>query len=95
VEVDVLPLYRTVAEPLGGEALTAALDADWIAFTSASTVRFFLKAAGGETPRGRIVSIGPVTTAALRDRDLRPAVEATDHDVDGLVAAILADSGCT
>ncbi len=92
VEVDVLPLYRTVAEPLGGEALAAALGADWIAFTSASTVRFFLEAAGGEMPRGRIVSIGPVTTAALRDRGLQPAVEAADHDVDGVVAAILSDA---
>jgi uroporphyrinogen III methyltransferase/synthase len=92
IEVDVLPLYRTVAEPLGGAALAAALDAYWIAFTSASTVQFFLEAAGGEPPRGRIVSIGPVTTAALRDRGLQPAIEAADHDVDGVVAAILADA---
>ena len=92
VEVDVLPLYRTVAEPLEGEALQAALGADWITFTSASTVHHFLEAAGGEGPRGRIASIGPVTSQALRDRGLEPAVEAADHDVDGVVTAILDDA---
>jgi uroporphyrinogen III methyltransferase/synthase len=91
-EVDVLELYRTVAEPLDGDAREAALGADWIAFTSASTVRHFLDAAGGEAPRGRIVSIGPVTSAALRERGLEAAVEAAEHDVDGLVAALLADT---
>ncbi|MDX6669932.1 MAG: uroporphyrinogen methyltransferase / synthase [Solirubrobacteraceae bacterium] len=91
-EVDVLELYRTVAEPLDGDAREAALGADWIAFTSASTVRYFLDAAGGQPPRGRIVSIGPVTSAALREHGLEPAVEAAEHDVDGLVAALLADT---
>jgi uroporphyrinogen III methyltransferase/synthase len=91
-EVDVLALYRTVAEPLGGEAREAALGADWITFTSASTVGFFLEASGGEEPRGRIVSIGPVTSEALREAGMEAAVEATEHDVDGVVAAILADA---
>jgi uroporphyrinogen III methyltransferase/synthase len=92
VEVEVLALYRMVAEPLDGDAREAALGADWIAFTSASTVRYFLEAADGQQPRGRIVSIGPVTSAALREQGLEPVVEATDHDVDGLVAALLADA---
>ena len=92
IEVDVLPLYRTVAEPLAPAALAAARDADWIAFTSSSTVRFFLEAADGASPAGRIVSIGPVTSAALREHGLEPHVEAGDHDVDGVVAALLADA---
>jgi uroporphyrinogen III methyltransferase / synthase len=93
VEVDVLALYRTVAEPLEGEALEAALGADWIAFTSASTVRHFLDASGGAKPQGRAVSIGPVTSTALRDSGIEPAVEAAEHDVEGLVAAVLQDAG--
>ena len=92
IEVDVLALYRTVAEPLAGEALQAALGADWITFTSASTVQHFLEAADEEAPRGRIVSIGPVTSQALRDRGLEPAVEAADHDVEGVVTTILEDA---
>ncbi len=47
-EVEVLPLYETVAEPLAEQALAGARGADYITFTSSSTVRFFLEAAGGE-----------------------------------------------
>ena len=68
--------------------------ADYLTFTSSSTVRFFLEAAG---PAGagsaRIASIGPVTSATLREHGLEPAVEAASHDIDGLVAALLADAG--
>jgi uroporphyrinogen-III synthase len=42
--------------------------------------------------RGRIVSIGPVTSEALRERGLEPHLEATRHDIGGLVEAILADA---
>ena len=34
VEVEVLALYETVAEPLDDDALAAARDADFITFTS-------------------------------------------------------------
>jgi uroporphyrinogen III methyltransferase/synthase len=94
-EVDVLELYETVAEPLSPPTLAAARAADYITFTSSSTVRFFLEAAGGSadlSPTTRIVSIGPVTTATLREHKLEPDVEAADHDIDGLVAALLADA---
>jgi uroporphyrinogen III methyltransferase / synthase len=93
-EVDVLALYETVAEPLPPQALKAARDADYITFTSSSTVRFFLDAAGGPvelSPEARIVSIGPVTSETLREHGFSPHVEAEDHDVDGVLAALLAD----
>ncbi len=94
-QVDVLALYETVAEPLDPAALKAAREADYITFTSSSTVRFFLEAAGGEAPLGedtRIVSIGPVTSETLREHGLKPDVEATRHDVDGVLDALLADA---
>ncbi len=94
-EVDVLELYETVAEPLAPPALAAARAADYITFTSSSTVRFFLEAADGSAdlpPGTRIVSIGPVTSATLREHGLPPHVEAARHDIDGLVAALLADA---
>jgi uroporphyrinogen III methyltransferase/synthase len=90
-EVDVVELYETVAEPLDGDALAAARTADYVTFTSSSTVRFFLAAAGGR-PGGRVVSIGPVTSATLREHGIEPDVEATRHDVDGVVAALLEDA---
>jgi uroporphyrinogen III methyltransferase/synthase len=94
-EVDVLDLYETVAEPLSPRALAAAHEADYITFTSSSTVRFFLEASGGEppSPHTRIVSIGPVTSETLREHGLEPHVEAERHDVEGVVAALVADAG--
>ncbi|MEA2185071.1 MAG: uroporphyrinogen methyltransferase / synthase [Solirubrobacteraceae bacterium] len=92
-EVEILTLYRTVPEPLEGAALSAALGADYLTFTSASAVRFFLDAAGAPGDGTRLVSIGPITTAAMRERGLEPHVEAAEHTPEGLVAALLADVG--
>jgi uroporphyrinogen III methyltransferase/synthase len=94
-EVDVLELYETVAKPLAPEALRAVRAADYITFTSSSTVRFFLQAAGGEAGLSadtRIVSIGPVTSEALREAGLEPDIEADPYDVEGMIAALLADA---
>ncbi len=93
--VDVLALYETIAEPLSAPALAAACAADYVTFTSSSTVRFFLHAAGGSaelSPKTRIVSIGPVTSATLREHGLEPHVEARRHDIEGLIDALLADA---
>jgi uroporphyrinogen III methyltransferase / synthase len=101
-EVDVLALYETVRQPLSEQTRAAACDADYIAFTSSSTVRFFLhdedhrsaasKAAPILSPHTRIVSIGPVTSETLREHGMAPHVEAAKHDVEGLVEALLADA---
>jgi uroporphyrinogen III methyltransferase/synthase len=95
VEVDVLALYETVAEPLSARTLRAVREADYITFTSSSTVRFFVQAAGGEagiSPATRIVSIGPVTSETLREHGLEPHIEADRSDVEGILAALLADA---
>ncbi len=99
VEVDVLALYETIAEPLSESALKGACEADYITFTSSSTVRYFLQVTGAEgqgsvllSPSTRIVSIGPVTSATLREHGLEPHVEAQRHDIDGLIDALLADA---
>jgi uroporphyrinogen III methyltransferase/synthase len=94
-QVDVLDMYETVAEPLRPDALAHALQADYITFTSASTVEFFLAAADGNaalSPDTRVVSIGPVTSSALRECGLRVDIEAQRHDVQGIVDAVLADA---
>ena len=91
-EVEILPLYRTVPEPLEGAAHEAARGADYVTFTSASAVRFFVEAAGRPGDGVRLVSIGPITSAALREHGLEPHVEAAEHTPDGLLAALVADA---
>jgi uroporphyrinogen III methyltransferase/synthase len=91
-EVEVLPLYDTVAEPLTESQRSALASATYVTFTSSSTVRFFLER-GGALPHGaRAVSIGPVTSETLREHDIEPDVEAERHDLDGLVDALTADA---
>ena len=90
--VDVVALYETVREDPGPEAIAAALEADYLTFTSSSTVRNFLEVMNGRRPEGaRVVSIGPITSEAVRDAGLSVDVEAERHDPDGVVEALLAD----
>jgi uroporphyrinogen III methyltransferase/synthase len=88
--VDVLALYRTVAEELSPEQRDAALGADYALFTSASSARH-LHAAAGTLAGPRVVSIGPVTSDAIRALGRDVDVEAAEHTPDGVVAALLAD----
>ncbi|HEY5977752.1 MAG TPA: uroporphyrinogen-III C-methyltransferase [Solirubrobacterales bacterium] len=91
-EVDVVALYETVREEPDPDAVEAALGADYVTFTSSSTVRNLTEALGDRFPRGaRVVSIGPVTSEAVAEAGLEVAVEAERHDVEGLVAALLDD----
>ena len=89
--VDVVALYETVAEPLDDATREAASQADYVLFTSASSVRFFA-AAGGSLSGPRLASIGPATSAELREHGAEPDLEADPHTPDGLVAALLADA---
>ncbi len=95
-EVDVLELYETLAEPLAEEQLAAVRAADYVTFTSASTVTNLLGALGDDASAAldgaRLASIGPITSDALRANGLEPALEADPHDVDGLLAALVADA---
>ena len=91
-EVDVLALYRTVPEPMSDADRDAALGAEWLTFTSASSARFF-HAAAGTLDGPRLASIGPVTSAALRELGYEPDLEATDHTPAGLVAALVRAAG--
>jgi uroporphyrinogen III methyltransferase/synthase len=91
-EVDVVALYETVAERLGEAERAGLTGADYVTFTSSSTVEFLWEALGGPPPeRARLVSIGPVTSQALRDRGREPDVEAERHDIEGLVDALRSD----
>jgi uroporphyrinogen III methyltransferase/synthase len=92
VQVDVLELYESLAEPLGAETVAAVGAADYVTFTSSSTVRNLLGAIGGLSPHTRVVSIGPITSETLREHGVAVDVEAGEHDVDGVLAALVADA---
>jgi uroporphyrinogen III methyltransferase / synthase len=92
-EVDVIPLYETIREQPGEEAIEAAREVDYVTFTSSSTVTNLTEALGDRFPReARIVSIGPITSEAIRGAGLEIHAEAQRHDIDGLLAALLADA---
>lgn len=89
--VDEAIAYQTLPEKednLEGLARLKEEGADVITFTSASTVEHFFDL-GVPLPAGiRIASIGPVTSAAIRERGLSVDVEATEHTIPGLVRAV-------
>ncbi|HVM46851.1 MAG TPA: uroporphyrinogen-III C-methyltransferase [Candidatus Acidoferrum sp.] len=96
--VDDVACYQTVPESedlTGAAASLLEHGADWIAFTSASTVeqfhaRFDLPALLKRFPRLKTAAIGPETSKALKALGLEPTVEARQHTLDGLTAAISA-----
>jgi uroporphyrinogen III methyltransferase/synthase len=98
--VDDIGLYKTVPETEDRGGIAARLKetgADWILFTSASTVehfqaRFDLPALTKQFPQLRLASIGPETSKVLAALNLKPTVEAEEHTADGLVEALLAKS---
>ena len=96
VILDEAVAYRTVPEtgdPAGDAARFKAEGADVITFTSASTVAGFsdLKL---PWPEGlQSASIGPITSVALRERDLPVDIEADPHDLSGLVKAVCSLAG--
>jgi uroporphyrinogen III methyltransferase / synthase len=92
-EVDDVALYETVREQPDAAAVEAAQGADYVTFTSASTVRNLTEALGDRFPgAARVVSIGPITSESARAAGLTVEVEAERHDVDGLIEALLADA---
>ena len=88
--VEVVEAYRTsVAQP-DRRTLDAAEAADAITFTSSSTVTNYLALAGARPMPPVVVCIGPVTAATARQAGIEVAVVAEEHNIDGLVDALVA-----
>ncbi len=91
--VEVVEAYRTEA-PAGlaeraGRVLHSLRPADWLTFTSSSTVRNLVEAAGRDSiAHVRIATIGPVTSATVREFGLSVTAEAASYTADGVVDAI-------
>ena len=90
--VDDIPVYQTVSETEDRTQAAARFleeGADWITFTSSSTVEHFH--ARFDLPRVlkqhnlKTASIGPETTKTLQKLGLAPAAEADPHTIDGLI----------
>jgi uroporphyrinogen III methyltransferase / synthase len=92
--VDVVEAYRTVM-PAGAPVRTRELFGatrrpDLVTFTSSSTVRNFVTAAGAASLAGvKVASIGPVTSRTARELGLTVDAEAREFTIDGLVEAVL------
>ena len=94
-EVTEVAAYRTVAAGINPEVIEQLADnaVDLVTFTSSSTVRFFLEALPADLrqtlpDRLRAASIGPITSATLREAGLEPVLTAQESTIPGLVAAI-------
>jgi uroporphyrinogen III methyltransferase / synthase len=95
--VDDVAFYRTETETEAGSDASRSLaeaGADWITFTSGSTVRGFharldLQALRDKFPQLKIASIGPETSEVLRELGSVPTVEAAPQTTEGLLGAIL------
>ena len=94
-EVREVVAYRTVPDTASCDVVAEAFEADeidWLTFTSSSTVGNFIGAVGKDrvcASRARIASIGPTTSATLREAGLEPTVEAEPHTIPDLVNAIV------
>jgi len=95
--VDDIAVYRTVPETEdvnGSAAKLLETGADWITFTSGSTVenfhaRFGLPGLLKKFPKIKTASIGPETSKALTQLGIRPDIEAGQHTTEGLVQVLL------
>ncbi len=95
--IDDVASYQTVAEtedPHGAAADFLENGADWVTFTSASTVqhfhaRFNLQELATKFPKLRWATIGPETSKALSKLGIRPSLEARSHTIPGLVQGIV------
>lgn len=94
--VDDIPVYKTIAETedrTGAAARLLEEGADWVTFTSGSTVehfhaRFDLPKLRKQFPQLKLASIGPETSKAIAALGLKPTIEAKEHTTDGLIAAL-------
>jgi uroporphyrinogen III methyltransferase/synthase len=89
--VEVVEAYRTGAPRDLVQRAAGVLfrKPDWVTFTSSSTVKNLVAAVGAAALREvQCASIGPITSAALRQNGIPVAVEASSFTIPGLVQVI-------
>ena len=101
--VDDIGCYQTIPETDDRGCAAARLiedGADWVLFTSGSTVehfhtRFNLPDLVKRHPGLKLASIGPETSKAIAALKLKPTLEAKEHTTEGLIDALLKHPGRT
>ncbi|MBW1646540.1 MAG: uroporphyrinogen-III C-methyltransferase [Deltaproteobacteria bacterium] len=96
--VDEIPVYRTVPDDSGRQALVTALEKqaiDMVTFTSSSTVRNFKALLPEERFEAlmtgvTVASIGPITSETAAGLGFHVDLSAATFTIDGLVAEIVA-----
>ena len=92
-QVDVVEVYRNIVPPEAparARALFAAGKPAWVTFTSSSTVKNLLSMVDRTALEGvKLASIGPATSATMRQHGLAIDAEAVPHTIEGLVHAII------
>ncbi len=81
--------YRNVAAPLDDDQRQAVASSDGVVFTSSSTVTRLVAEVGADAVPPLVASIGPATSAAASSHGLEVTVEASEHTIDGVVAALV------
>lgn len=81
--------YRNVASRLSDDQRRAVAASDGVVFTSSSTVKRLVAEVGADTVPPLVASIGPATSATAAEHGLEVTVEATEHTIDGVVAALV------
>ncbi|MGD0387773.1 MAG: uroporphyrinogen-III C-methyltransferase [Tepidisphaeraceae bacterium] len=96
-EVSDVAIYETRPAKELPPGLIDALNAGrihWVTFSSSSTARNFLNLLGPDyrqtLSHAKLASIGPVTSATLREAGLTPSAEARTFNIDGLIEAMAA-----
>ncbi|HEY1580316.1 MAG TPA: uroporphyrinogen-III synthase [Terracidiphilus sp.] len=94
--VDAVDAYQNAIPKDAPDELRAALagHVDAATFTSSSSATHLAEvahAAGVAFPLGGVkaISIGPITSATLRELGWAPVAEADPHDIPGLIAAVI------
>ena len=86
--VDVVAAYRAEPRTLDAGERASVATCDTVVFTSPSVVEAFCDQPRPLPVPSTVAAIGPVTAAAARRRGLPVHVEAAEHTVAGIVAAL-------
>ena len=86
--VDVVDAYRTRPVALTEAQADAVASADAVTFASSSSVTNLCATVGADRLPPTLISIGPVTSDAIRAQGLTVTAEADPHTIDALVVIL-------
>ena len=93
-KLDNIPVYTVVAQKSDCTRLAERIsrnEIDWLTFATPSSARSFFEQIRCDlvnSSRAKVASIGPVTSGQLKDLGVRIDIEASEHTIDGLLAAL-------